>query len=60
MFCGKTTLSECPRFSSLQQLLSSQSGLQQKWRGVDGAVSLGRGVGLQQAPVLFGAALPLV
>ena len=44
MFCGKTTLSECPRFSSLQQLLSSQSGLQQKWRGVDGAVSLERGV----------------
>ena len=44
MFCGKTTRSKCPRFSSLQQLLSSQSGLQQKWRGVDGAVSLGRGV----------------
>ena len=44
MFCGKTTRSKCPRFGSLQQLLSSQSGLQQKWRGVDGAVSLGRGV----------------
>ena len=62
MFCGKTTLSKCPRFSSLQQLLSSQSGLQQKCLSLDVALGLGeaRGLSKLQGFAFFVAAHPFV